>query len=136
MKMNKLYVPLTGLNGWVFDYELSGYRIDSRWSYLSFKYHNCFEQGTPWHSGNYRKYIHSKTRMWYDGNTQLKTFSLLYTTLLNYSIYYRVKASSILYGGTMPVAPSKNRVKAISFDLIRKTFPVFQIFISGPQEDS
>ena len=36
----------------------------------------------------------------------------------------------------MPVAPSKNRVKAISFDLIRKTFSVFQIFISDPQENS
>ena len=43
---------------------------------------------------------------------------------------------SILYGGTMPVASSKNRVKAISFDLIRKTFSVFQIFISDPQENS
>ena len=36
----------------------------------------------------------------------------------------------------MPVAPSKNRVKAISFHLIRKTFSVFQIFISDPQENS
>ena len=35
------------LNGWVFLYELSGC------NHLNFRYHICFEQWGPWHSGNY-----------------------------------------------------------------------------------
>ena len=31
-----------------------------------------FEQGVPWHWGNYRMYIHSETRMWHDNNIQFK----------------------------------------------------------------
>ena len=27
---------------------------------LNFSYRTCFEQGVPWHSGNYRVYIHSE----------------------------------------------------------------------------
>ena len=30
----------------------------------------CFEQGVPWHSGNYRVSIHSETRTWHDKNIQ------------------------------------------------------------------
>ena len=43
-------------------------------------------------------------------NSQLKNFLPLYTVLLSYS---KVKASQILHGGTTPVAPSKNWIKAI-----------------------
>ena len=42
------------LNGWVFVYELSGCGLKSRCSHLNFRYRACFEQGVPWHSGNYR----------------------------------------------------------------------------------
>ena len=45
---NEFYVFQTELNGWVFVYELSGCGIDSRCSYLNFKYRACFEQGNPW----------------------------------------------------------------------------------------
>ena len=31
-----------------------------------------FEQGVPWHSGNYRVRIHSETRTWHDKNIQSK----------------------------------------------------------------
>ena len=36
----------------------------------SFKFRFCasFEQGVPWHSGNYRLWIHSETCMWHDKN--------------------------------------------------------------------
>ena len=44
-------------------------------------------------------------------------------------IYSKVKASQILHGGTTPVAPSKNWIKAISIHLIRETFPVFHIYL-------
>ena len=71
-------------------------------------------------------YIHSKTWVWHDKkNTQLK-FLPLYSVLL---IYSKVKASQILHGGTTPVVPSKNWIKAISIYLVRETFPVFHIYM-------
>ena len=42
------------LNGWVFVYKLSGCGFESRCFHLNFRYRTCFEQGVPWHSGNYR----------------------------------------------------------------------------------
>ena len=30
------------------------------WFHTCFRFHGCFEQGFPWHSGNYRVWIHSK----------------------------------------------------------------------------
>ena len=38
--------------------KLSGCGIDSRCSHLSFRYHACFVQEVPWHSGYYRVLIH------------------------------------------------------------------------------
>ena len=38
--------------------------------YLNFRYSACFEQRIPWHSGKYRVWIHSETRMWVDYNIQ------------------------------------------------------------------
>ena len=58
------------LNGGVFVYELSGCRFESSCSHLNFRFCTCFEQGVPWHSGNYRKWIHSETRSWHDKNIQ------------------------------------------------------------------
>ena len=57
-------------NGWVFDYELSGSGFESSCSHLTFRLRACFEQGVPWHSDNYRVWIHSKTRTWHDKNIQ------------------------------------------------------------------
>ena len=56
-------------NGWVFIYELSG-SGESSCNHLNFRLRACFEQGVPWHSGNYRARIHSETRTWYDKNIQ------------------------------------------------------------------
>ena len=58
------------LNGGVFVYELSGCRFESSCSHLNFRFCTCFEQGVPWHSGNYRKWIRSETRSWHDKNIQ------------------------------------------------------------------
>ena len=73
-----LYVPCVWLyvlwpfwvNGWVFVYELNGCGFESRCSHLNFRFCACFEQGVPWHSGNYRVWIHSETRTWHDKNIQ------------------------------------------------------------------
>ena len=35
-------------------------------SSFAFRFRTCFEQGVPWHSGNYRMWIHSETRTWHD----------------------------------------------------------------------
>ena len=47
-------------NGWVFVYELSGSGFQSSCSHLNFRFHTCFKQGVPWHSGNY-----SVDSLWY-----------------------------------------------------------------------
>ena len=54
----------------MFVYELSGCGFESSCSHLNFIFRACFEQGVPWHSGNYRVRIHSKTRTWRDKNIQ------------------------------------------------------------------
>ena len=42
--------------------------------HLNFRNRTCFEQGVPWHSGNYRVYIYSKTNTWHDVNIQSISF--------------------------------------------------------------
>ena len=69
------------LNGRVFVCELSVCEFNSCYSYFNFGYCTSFEQGVSWHSGNYEMYIHSKTCMWHDKNTQLKTCLLVYTVI-------------------------------------------------------
>ena len=58
------------LNGWVFVYKLNGCGFRSRCSHLNFTFRTCLEQGFPWHSDNYRVWIHSEIRMWHDKNIQ------------------------------------------------------------------
>ena len=67
------------LSGWAFVYEQSGCEFESRCCHLNFRYCACFEQGTPWHSGNCRVQIHSETRTWHDNNIQVnvKAFTMI-----------------------------------------------------------
>ena len=48
--------------------ECSGF--ESSCSHLNFRFRAYFEQGVPWHSGNYGMLIHSETRKWHDRNIQ------------------------------------------------------------------
>ena len=66
----KLFIRPVWLNGWVFVYKLSGCGFESSCSYLNFRFRACFEQGVPWHSCNYRVWIHSDTRKWLDKNIE------------------------------------------------------------------
>ena len=59
------------LNGWVFDYELSGCGFESSWRHLNFRYRARFQQGVPWHSGNYRVWISSEMGTSYENKVQL-----------------------------------------------------------------
>ena len=53
--------------------ELSGCRFESPGSYLNSRYRACFKHGVPWHSGNYRVQIRSKTCMWHAKYMQSNT---------------------------------------------------------------
>ena len=57
-------------NCWVFNHKLSGCGFESSCSHLNFRFRAFFEQGVPWHSDNYRVWVHSETRMWHDKNIQ------------------------------------------------------------------
>ena len=37
---------------------------------LNFRFRACFEQGVPWHSGNYRVWSQSETCTWHDKKSQ------------------------------------------------------------------
>ena len=62
------------LNGLVFVYEQSGYGFKSSCSHLNFRFCTYFDQGVPWHSGNYRAWIHFETRTWHDKNVQSRVY--------------------------------------------------------------
>ena len=58
---------------------------ESSCSHLNFRFRACFEQGVAWHSGNYRVWIHYKTRTWHDKNIQSNSpYRLILTTQLNH----------------------------------------------------
>ena len=46
--------------------------FESICSHLNFRFRACFEQGVPWHSGNYRVWIHSEMCTWHDKNIEGK----------------------------------------------------------------
>ena len=69
---NQFGPPACWLNDWVFVCELCGCGFEPRYYRLNFRYRTCFEQGVPWHSGNYRVWIHSETCTWHDKNIQLR----------------------------------------------------------------
>ena len=76
---------LVRLNGWVFVYELSDCGFEFIWSDLNFRFGGCFEQGLPWHSNNYRVWIHSVMPTWHDQNIQSNAmYREVLTTQLNY----------------------------------------------------
>ena len=65
------------LNDWVFVYELSGCGFESSCSYLNFKFRACFKQGVPWHSCDFRVWIHFETRTCHNKNIKPVSFSVL-----------------------------------------------------------
>ena len=50
------------------------YGFEPSCSHLNFRFRACFKQGVPWHSGNYRVWIHSETGTWHDKNIQSSKF--------------------------------------------------------------
>ena len=56
-------------------------RLRTSCSHLNFRFRACFELRVPWHSGNYRVWIHSETRLWHD-----KKDTTTWSYLLNESL--------------------------------------------------
>ena len=54
-------------------------------------FHACFEQGVPWHSGNYRVWIHSETRRWHDRNRVIGN----HVKFIDTTKYYKQSLSSL-----------------------------------------
>ena len=64
-------------------------RIRFRYTSSKFiRYRACFEQGVPWHLGNYRVWIPSKTRTWYDNSIQFKVSICMFFFTQDTSVYY------------------------------------------------
>ena len=80
-------------NGWVFVYELSVSGFESSCSHLNFRFHAGFEQGFPWHSGNYRVWIHSEMCTWHDKNIQSAFFLVLNLVILGRLRYPNTSSS-------------------------------------------
>ena len=82
-----------GINGLMFVCELSDCGINSLCSYLNLRYRACFEQGTPWHSGNYEECRVTLKRVFDMIRTHSWKVSCRSTVLENYFIRSIVKAS-------------------------------------------
>ena len=55
-----------------------GSGFESSCSHWNVRYRPCFEQGVPWHLGNYRVWIHSETLTWHDKSIQYADDIVLY----------------------------------------------------------
>ena len=64
------------LNSWVFLYKLSGCRFEFSCNHLNFIFVTCFVKIVPWHSGKYRKWIHSETFLWHEKNILKDTIQI------------------------------------------------------------
>ena len=77
----------------VFVYGLSGFGFEYRCSPFNFRYGACFEYKAPWHSGNYRVWIHSEVGTWDDKNIQS---NVPYRQLLTTKLYHLANLSKLL----------------------------------------
>ena len=83
-------------NGWVFVYKLSGSGFESSCSYLNFRFGACFEQGVPWHSGNYTVWFTLKRVR------DMRRTSLKLVSLFNFRDDFWRKMFFLLYSITWP----------------------------------
>ena len=85
-------------NGSVFVYELSVSGFEASCSHLNFRFHASFEQGVPWHSGNYRVWINSETRTWHEKNIQLEIKAFINYKNIKTNIFRIQAYNSIMCG--------------------------------------
>ena len=63
--------------------------FESSCSHLNFRFCACFEQGVPWHSDNYRVWIHCEMRTWHDKNIELKIIAHKSMTIVTFCKDYK-----------------------------------------------
>ena len=84
-------------NCWVLIYELSGSGFKFSCSHLNFRFRACFEQGVPWHSSNYKVWIHFEMRTWHNKNIQSNgPCRYVLKTQLNHSVVLAIWLSVCL----------------------------------------
>ena len=122
---------------WVFVYELSSSGFESSCSHLKFRFRTCFEQGVPWHSGNYRVWIHSETRPWRDKNIQSKltSFKRSMFSLANISLKSRSKNNGLwtLYFVKLFKLDEKNIINRYFSFSLAKSNPQLMDDVKGTQ---
>ena len=127
----KLRIKPVWLNGLVFIYELNGCEFESSCSHLNFRFHACFKQGVPWHSGNYRVWIHSEMRTRHDNDTQMNFVFFVFCPklksvlgILHFPLLWKLKYSKIFFW-FCPTLNSYFLYAKIFFEFCRRypTFP-------------
>ena len=69
-------------------FELRGWRFKSLCCHFKFRYRAYFKQCVPWHLGNYRVYIDSETRTWYDNRILFEiSFFISFQFVSYYAVY-------------------------------------------------
>ena len=67
--------------------------------HLNFRYCACFEEGVPWHSGNYRVYFHSEMCTWHDNDIQGLHFpGTIWYRMINITFYFSAEKCLKLLG--------------------------------------
>ena len=89
---------------------LIGSGFESSCSHLNFRFRACFEQGVPWHSGNYRVWFHCETRTWHDKNI-LPNVKVWYIYKTAYKIQAKGKKKSKLTKLQIRVTPKIQNIK-------------------------
>ena len=70
-KMIELYCEYLSVRCiWVYFLVMSSTSFRVNPHYIVDWYCSCFEQGVPWHSGNFRVWIHPEPHSWHDKNIQ------------------------------------------------------------------
>ena len=80
----------------------SSVRLRTEWFWVRVAlqwYRTCFEQGVPWHSGNYKVWIHFKTLTWHGKNRE----SILTT-------FYKTCSVTLLHNNKFLWAKGSNKI--------------------------
>ena len=103
----------------MFVYELSGCGFEYSCSHLNFRFPACFEQRFPWHSGNYRVWIHSEMHTWHDKNIQ----SMGQIVLTTDSVIQKYWLISIKFKICISQLIAKSLLKQLNLNQIRHYLP-------------
>ena len=109
----------------MFVHELSGCGFEPSCSHLNFRFRACFEQSVPWHSGNYRMWIHSEKRTWHDKNIQSK-IAVHRVTSVTFPKATKIGIWNWMESQTILITPAYHCVKSVQIrSFSGRYFPAF-----------